>query len=112
MACENVHKASVSAETAPRPSSAREWRRLAIARQESRIANHRDQVSAAHLDGSQLRAHPVTVTTRRRSRDQRPSARPAGPGDPLVLLNAAGSRVRTIKTFGAPGPVARITVIR
>jgi len=30
----------------------------------------------------------------------------------LLLLKAAGSRVRTIKTFGAPGPVARITVIR
>ena len=32
--------------------------------------------------------------------------------DSLVLLKAAGSGVRTIKTFGAPGPVARITVIR
>ena len=30
----------------------------------------------------------------------------------MLLLKAAVSRVRTIKTFGAPGPVARITVIR
>jgi hypothetical protein len=37
---------------------------------------------------------------------------PARSGDPLLLVKAAISRVRTIKIFGAPGPVARITVIR
>src|SRR5437667_5552503 len=43
----------------------------------------------------------ITVTRRCRSPDQCPSARPARSGDPLLLLKAAGSRVRTIKTFGA-----------
>ena len=33
-------------------------------------------------------------------------------GTTKLLLKAAGSGVRTIKTFGAPGPVARITMIR
>jgi hypothetical protein len=33
------------------------------------------------------------------------------PGDPLLLLKPRAPGV-TIKTFGAPGPVARITVIR
>jgi DNA-binding CsgD family transcriptional regulator len=91
---------------------ARELRLLAVARQESRTANHRDQVTAAHLDGRQLRADPITVMRRCRSPDQCPSARPARPGDPSLLLKAAGSGVRTITTSGAPGPVARITVIR
>jgi hypothetical protein len=35
---------------------------------------------------------------------------PARSGDPLSRPRSPG--VRTIKTFGAPGPVARITVIR
>jgi hypothetical protein len=33
-------------------------------------------------------------------------------GDPLLLLKAAGSGVRTIKTFGAQVPSRGITVIR
>jgi hypothetical protein len=33
-------------------------------------------------------------------------------GDAVLLLKVAGSGVRTIKTFGALGPVARITRIR
>jgi hypothetical protein len=35
---------------------------------------------------------------------------PARSGEPLSRPRSPG--VRTIKTFGAPGPVARITVIR
>src|SRR5690348_527324 len=56
-------------------------------------------------------AHPVIVTGRCRSHDQCLRSGPLA-RDSLLLLKAAGSRVRTIKTFGAPGPVARITVIR
>ena len=46
-----------------------------------------------------------------------PGAGAARPGlidrhDLVAALDHAAPGVRTIKTFGAPGPVARITVIR
>jgi hypothetical protein len=37
---------------------------------------------------------------------------PARSGDPCSWSRPRSPGVRTIKTFGAPGPVARITVIR
>ena len=76
------------------------------------LANHRNQVIAAYLDGRHLRAHAITVTRRCRSHDQCPSARPLARGTPCSCSRSRAPGVRTITTFGALGPVARITVIR
>jgi hypothetical protein len=65
---------------------ARELRLLAVARQESRTANYRAQVTAAHLDGRYLER------TRLLSREGALAPDPLAPGDPLLLLTAAVSR--------------------
>jgi hypothetical protein len=65
---------------------ARELRLLAVALQESRTANYRAQVTAAHLDGRYLER------TRLLSREGALAPDPLAPGDPLLLLTAAVSR--------------------
>src|SRR5713226_8571694 len=47
-------------------------------------------------------AHPITVTRRCHSHDQRPSARPTCSGDPLLLLKAAGSRGKDHQDLRCP----------
>ena len=84
---------------------ARELRLLAVARQESRTANYRAQVTAAHLDGRYLER------TRSLSRE---GAVPMTGGlapdplarGPLLLLTAAVSRGPDHQDRRCPGPVA------
>jgi hypothetical protein len=85
---------------------ARESRLLAVARQESRTANYRAQVRATHLDGRYLERTRLLSRECAVPMTRCLSTRSARPWGPLLLLTAAVSRVRTIETVGAPGPVA------